>query len=212
MSRSYGQYCGLARALDLVGDRWTLLVVRELLLGPARYRDLQHGLPGVATNLLSDRLRDLEAAGIVERRPAADSNAVVYALTEWGAELRGPIEGLVRWSTPLMVSGPGTDAFHPEWLPVPLLALLRARATGSPAATVGVIVDQQTFQVSVDDSGLDIRAHDGRELDATVEAEPMIILGLAAGLLDLDSIRSMVALTGDESAVRQAFGLTAPRR
>ncbi len=88
MSRSYGQYCGLARALDVVGDRWNLLIVRQLLIAPARYRELVEGLPGVATNLLADRLRDLETAGVIERRLAEKGNAVLYALTPWGAELR----------------------------------------------------------------------------------------------------------------------------
>jgi DNA-binding HxlR family transcriptional regulator len=101
MSRSYAQYCGLARALDVVGDRWNLLIVRQLLIAPARYRELVEGLPGVATNLLADRLRDLETAGVIERRLAEKGNAVAYALTPWGAELREPIEGLIRWSTPL---------------------------------------------------------------------------------------------------------------
>jgi DNA-binding HxlR family transcriptional regulator len=100
----------------VVGDRWNLLIVRQLLLAPARYRELLDGLPGVATNLLTDRLRDLQTAGVVERRLAEESNAIVYALTPWGAELREPIEGLARWSTPLMTSGPGGDRFRTEWL------------------------------------------------------------------------------------------------
>src|SRR5919197_4458192 len=128
MSRSYGQYCGLARALDVVGDRWNLLIVRQLLIAPARYRELLDGLPGVATNLLADRLRDLETAGVVERHLAKEGNAIVYALTPWGAELREPIESLIRWSTPLMVSGPGDDCFRAEWLVVPLRALLVGKA------------------------------------------------------------------------------------
>src|SRR4030081_2233289 len=118
MSRSYGQYCGLARALDVVGDRWNLLIVRQLLLAPARYRELLDGLPGVATNLLTDRLRDLEAAGVVERRRAEDTTAIASALPPGGAELREPIEGLIRWSAPLMVRGPDGDRFRAEWLVV----------------------------------------------------------------------------------------------
>src|SRR5882757_2304498 len=127
MSRSYGQYCGLARALDVVGDRWNLLIVRQLLVAPARFRELLDGLPGVATNLLTDRLRDLEAAGVVERRLAEEGNAVVYALTLWGYGLREPIEGLVRWSTPLMTTGRGDDHFQAEWLLVALPALFAGR-------------------------------------------------------------------------------------
>src|SRR5689334_25237410 len=87
--RSYGQYCSVAKALDVVGDRWTLLVIRELLLqGPCRYTDLKNGLPGIATNLLSDRLRELEAAGLVLREEAAPPVATtLFRLTEAGAGL-----------------------------------------------------------------------------------------------------------------------------
>lgn len=206
MSRSYGQYCGLARALDVIGDRWSLLIIRELLRGPARYGDLCEGLPGIATNLLSNRLRDLESAGVVERRPAADSNAIAYALTEWGAGLREPIEGLVRWSTPLMVSGPEADAFRADWLTVALPALLRPVVEPSDAVVVGVTVDDQTFQIAAGADGVDVRPHDGRDLAATLHADGMTVLGLAAGVLDLDEIRAMIDIEGNESAIRLAFG------
>ncbi|WP_040699152.1 winged helix-turn-helix transcriptional regulator [Nocardia vinacea] len=206
MSRSYGQYCGLARALDVVGDRWNLLIVRQLLVAPARYRELLDGLPGIATNLLSDRLRDLEAADVIERRLAEQGNAVTYALTTWGTELREPIEGLIRWSTPLMVRGPADDRFRPEWLAVALPALLRGRVDADRSSTVGVGIDGQMFQVRATSSGLDVSPHDGRALDAVVRAEAAIVLGLAAGMLDLDAIRALVDIEGDETALRAIFG------
>src|SRR5471032_2293839 len=107
--RSYSQYCGLARALDVVGDRWTLLIVRELLLlGPARYTDLQHGLPGIATNLLVTRLRDMEDAGLVEREDAAPpSVAKLFRLTPRGEQLEPALMALGSWGGPLM--GEPTD-------------------------------------------------------------------------------------------------------
>ncbi|WP_206793544.1 helix-turn-helix domain-containing protein [Amycolatopsis sp. MtRt-6] len=206
MSRSYGQYCGLARALDVVGDRWNLLVVRQLLIGPARYRELLDGLPGVATNLLADRLRDLEHAGVVERRPAAEGNGIVYALTPWGAALREPVEGLVRWSAPLMVRGPGGDRFRGEWLVVALPALLRGRVTARRQATVGIAVDDGMVQVRVTRSGVEVARHDGRDCDAVVRADPAIVLGLAAGVLDLDETEAALDIEGDETAVRAVFG------
>ena len=206
MSRSYGQYCGLARALDVVGDRWNLLIVRQLLTAPARYRELLDGLPGVATNLLSDRLRDLEAAGVVERRLAEEGNAVVYALTPWGAELREPIEGLVRWSTPLMMRGPGGDRFRAEWLVVALPALLGPRMTADSSSTVGVGVEGPLFQVRATGSGVEVGPHDGRDLDAVLRADAAIVLGLAAGVLALDDVRGIVDIEGDETAVRAVFG------
>jgi DNA-binding HxlR family transcriptional regulator len=108
--KSYRQYCGLARALDVVGDRWALLVVRELLEGPRRFNELLDGLPGIATNLLVDRLRALEARGVISRE--ADGR---YALTEWGSGLHEAIYALGRWAGPLMTDR-GDAAFRPQWL------------------------------------------------------------------------------------------------
>src|SRR5712691_7321709 len=185
-ARRYGQYCGVARALDLIGDRWNLLIVRQLLVGPARYGQLLDGLPGVATNLLADRLRDLETAGVINRQLADQGNAIVYSLTPWGAELREPIEGLIRWSTPLMVRGPDGDVFRAEWLMVALRALL-ARTTTRRSATVAV---------------------DGRDVDATIRADPSVILGLAAGELRVDQIAALATIEGDQNAIGTVFDQT----
>ncbi len=109
--RSYGQYCGLARALDVVGERWALLAVRELLDGPRRYNELLDGLPGIATNLLVERLRNLERDGVVRR--LHDGR---YALTPWGEELHEAVYALGRWAGPLMARPRGDDHFRPNWL------------------------------------------------------------------------------------------------
>jgi len=205
MGRSYGQYCGLARALDVVGDRWNLLIVRQLLTAPARYRELLSGLPGVATNLLADRLRDLETAGVVERRLAEEDNAIVYALTPWGAELREPIEGLVRWSTPLMTRGPGGDHFRAEWLVVALPALFAGKEAVRRPSTVGIATDGQLLQVRTTRSGIEVSLHDGRDLDAVMRSDASIVLGLAAGVLTLDDARGLIDIEGDEAAIRAIF-------
>lgn len=205
MSRSYGQYCGLARALDVVGDRWNLLIVRQLLMAPARYGELLDGLPGVATNLLADRLRDLETAGVVERQLAEDGNATMYALTIRGAELREPIESLIRWSTPLMVRGPDGDHFRAEWLRLALPALLGGRVAAGHPSTVGIAVDDVMVQVRAPSSGIEVSLHDGRDLDAVVRADPLVLLGLAAGALTLDEARGLIDIEGDEKAVRAIF-------
>ena len=209
MSRSYGQYCGLARALDVVGDRWNLLIVRQLLMAPARYRELLDGLPGVATNLLADRLRDLETAGVVERRLAEETNAIVYALTPWGAELREPVDSLIRWSTPLMVRGPGGDHFRADWLILPLSALLAGKTAARRPSTVGIAVDDHLLQVRTTRSSTEVSPHDGRDLDAVVRADASIVLGLAAGALTPNDTLGLVDVEGDEAAVRAVFN---PRR
>jgi DNA-binding HxlR family transcriptional regulator len=205
--RSYGQYCGLARSLEVVGDRWNLLIVRQLLIAPARYRDLIAGLPGIATNLLADRLRDLEASGVVERRLAGEGSVVEYALTPWGAELRQPIESLIRWSTPLMVRGPDGDSFRPGWLTLAIPALLNTRVTARPSATVGLAIGHPPFQLRATPSGFEVGPHDGRDLDATVRADPAYVLGLAAGALTLADARALglVEIDGDEAVVRTVF-------
>ena len=199
MRRSYRQYCGLARALDVVGDRWNLLIVRQLLVGPARYGELHAGLPGVATNLLADRLRDLEGAGVIERRSAAAGPT--YALTQWGAELRGPIEGLIRWSTPLMASGPDGDGFQVEWLAIALPALLEGRGgTG----TIGIAIDGEVLQVESTPQGVVVGTSDGRHLNGVLHADAWTVLGLAAGALTLDDPR--IRIDGDANAVRAVLG------
>lgn len=210
MSRDYGQYCGLARSLDVVGDRWNLLIVRQLLMGPARYGELREGLSGIATNLLTDRLRGLETAGVIERKLSDDAGAITYGLTPWGAQLREPINALVRWSTPLMVRGPEGDEFRPEWLLVVLPALFEGRAPAKRSVTVGFVVDGGMAQLRATKSGIDVGTPDGGELDVILTADAPLILGLAAGALALKDVAELVHIDGDESALRAV--LEAPRR
>src|SRR2546421_12888545 len=116
--RSYGQYCSVAKALDVIGDRWNLLIVRELMLrGSCRYTDLQAGLPGIATNLLAERLRALEHAGIVYREDAPPPVATtLFRLTDRGEELRPVMRALGRWGAQLMPGSAGDDEFRSHWL------------------------------------------------------------------------------------------------
>lgn len=205
MAKEYGHYCGLARALDIVGDRWNLLIVRQLLIAPARYGALRDGLPGVATNLLADRLRDLEAAGVVEKRLGA-GGVPEYALTTWGAELREPIEGLIRWSGRLMVRGPEGDRFRAEWLLLALPALLAHRTPPDRAALIGVAVDGEMVHIHAAPSGITVSPPGDRHPGTVVRAEAPVILGLAAGMLTLDSVADLLGIEGDIGAVRTVFG------
>lgn len=186
---SYRQYCGIARALDLVGDRWTLLIVRELLAGGSRYRELQAGLPGIATNLLASRLRRLESDGLVTR----EGNE--YVLTARGTELRPVLRELVRWAEPLMVDGPQGDHFDGGWLVVALEALLRPSAGGR----VNLRSGGADLHVVADASGTTIGRGRVVGADASVEADGHAVLGVATGRLSLrDGIeRGVVAVDGD---------------
>lgn len=129
----------------------------------------------------------------------------MYALTIRGAELREPIESLIRWSTPLMVRGPDGDRFRAEWLRLALPALLGGRVAAGHPSTVGIAVDDVMVQVRAPSSGIEVSLHDGRDLDAVVRADPSVLLGLPAGALTLDEARGLIDIEGDEKAVRAIF-------
>jgi DNA-binding HxlR family transcriptional regulator len=205
-SRSYGQYCGLARSLDTIGDRWSLLIVRELLLGPLRYSQLKTTLGGIATNLLADRLRTLETSGVIERQ-LGDPGGVVYVLTPWGAQLREPVESLIRWSTPLMISGPGPDAFSPRWLAVALPALFHRRTARRPAE-VGIDLPGLFVTLRIDKDGPTVTAEPDQRPDTVLTAAPEIVLGLAAGALTLDQALPLARVQGDPGVLGAIFGGT----
>lgn len=197
--RSYGQYCGLAKALDVIGERWSLLIVRELLVGPRRYGELLAGLPGIATNLLADRLRELGAAGVVER----DRDGR-YALTEWGQGLAEPIYALGRWAAPLMGAMDESDAFRGHWLAHPVRALFGERDPRRPTVTVEVRADGSAL--TVESVGGDVRVRPGQptEPDVVVTGPPDAILGLLSGRLDHRvAARRGVTVVGDPRILRR---------
>src|ERR1039457_4128844 len=110
--RSYGQYSGLAKALDIIGDRWTLLIVRDLLVRPCRYTDLRKGLPGIATNLLATRVRELEEAGVLAREEVPPPVAtILFRLTKRGKELEPAMQMLDNWGAPLLAKSSGKEEF-----------------------------------------------------------------------------------------------------
>src|SRR5579859_4185537 len=127
--RSYDEYCAIAKSLDVVGDRWTLLIVRELALrGACRYTDLRNGLPGIASNLLAERLRELEHAGVIAREDAPPPIATtLFRLTPRGDELRSVLDALFRWGMPLMNEQKPGDAVRSQWLASALELMLTDR-------------------------------------------------------------------------------------
>ncbi|MFG2901145.1 winged helix-turn-helix transcriptional regulator [Streptomyces zaomyceticus] len=148
--RSYDQHCAAARALDLVGDRWTLLVVRELLAGPRRYTDLHADLPGVSTDMLAGRLKDMEGAELVTRRrlppPAA---AFVYELTPRGRDLLPVLRTLAAWGAPDLGEPRPTDAVRAHWYAIPLLGAIAELGAG----VFQVTLDEGEFHVRVGGDG-----------------------------------------------------------
>ena len=180
--RKYDQGCGTAHALDLIGDRWALLVVRELVLGPKRFTDLRGGLPGIGPNVLSQRLKELEEAGILGRRvlpPPAGST--VYELTEWGAELEDILVALGRWGarSPEL---PVAAETQPEWLVLGMRALYAPDADLVPT-TYELRLGDETFWARADNGSLAIGRGAATEPDAALTLSVETLAGLLRGEL-----------------------------
>ena len=151
--RSYGQYCGVARALDIVGERWTLLIVRDLLLGPRRYSELLHGLPGITTNLLAKRLREMEAAGMIERvRASTSETGHSYRLTSLGLGLEPAVLALAAWGWHSMDGAKKGEQRQLEWF----FVVLRPRYRGGATLRVELVADDVPYRVLLDGSRAEI--------------------------------------------------------
>ena len=203
--RGYRQYCAAAKALDVVGDRWTLLIVRELLLRDGlRYTDLLRGLPGIATNLLAERLRDLERAGVVERDEAPPPVATtLYRLTDRGRALRPVLRELGRWGGPLLAGSPDGDAFLGHWLALPAEELLAGRLAGGPTATVELRPDDGE-PVTVERLDGEARARPGRaaRADLVIAGPHRAIVRLLAGRIHPDDARAEgLTVEGDRTVL-----------
>jgi DNA-binding HxlR family transcriptional regulator len=170
--RTYGDPCGIARALDVIGERWALLVVRELLLGPKRFTDLRAGLPHLSPDVLSQRLRELEQSGVVRRAklpPPAGSR--VYELTEWGRELEPVVLGLGRWASARAPFPPGHGDLGVDSLVLALKTLFDPARAAGLTATCELRVGDQTFDARVHDGRFAIARGPAETPDATITAD-----------------------------------------
>jgi DNA-binding HxlR family transcriptional regulator len=204
--RSYGQYCSVAKALDVIGDRWNLLIVRELLLrAPCRYTDLQHGLPGIATNLLADRLRGLEQAGIVAREDAPPPVATtLFSLTRRGQELKPILRQLGEWGAPLMLESAEEDDFRSRWLELPVELFLTDSAPNSPPVTIELLTGDEPMVIHTVDGAVRARAGSDEEPDLVLSGTPHVMIGLLSGRLALEDARARgLECEGDTKALRR---------
>jgi DNA-binding HxlR family transcriptional regulator len=196
--KSYGQYCVLARGLDVVGDRWLLLIVRELLTGSRRYGELVHGLPGIATNLLAERLRTMQANGLV-----AKTDDDRYQLTERGEGLRDVVFAIVRWAGPLVGRMADSETYRSHWIVYPIASLFPGVDRTRPELTV---------EVRCGDAPMTIRstvgrvsAHPGHAAapDLVLTGPPDVTIGLLAHRFDAAEAKARgVAVTGDARLLR----------
>lgn len=208
--KSYGQLCTVARALDVVGDRWTLLIVRELLiLGSARFTDIQRGLPGIAPNLLAQRLRDLEANGVLahEELPPPATGAA-YRLTERGRALDGVVRELLKWGAGTISTASPDDLFQMHWLSMPARYLLRDNAPNAPPVVIRFGEPRDGFDVTAGGgAGLQIGACRPEAVpDVTVTGPGLVLIGLIAGRIPLAAAPALgVGLDGDAAALERVF-------
>ena len=186
--RRYDERCGVAHALDLVGQRWALLVVRELLLGPKRFTDLRTSIPHATPDLLSRRLKELQANGVIHRRrlapPAASS---VYELTAWGRELEPAVIALGRWggrSPHLPTDAPvGADSIM-----LGLRTFFEPERAPDLRATYRVILGPAIFTVRLDRGAIEVDRLEDRPVDATIETDPATLASLLAGSESVDAV------------------------
>ncbi|MDQ3675885.1 MAG: winged helix-turn-helix transcriptional regulator [Actinomycetota bacterium] len=208
--RTYADACGISRALDLVGERWALLVVRELLLGPKRFTDIREGLPHLSPDVLAQRLRDLEQAQLVKRRklppPAASQ---VYELTERGAALEPVLMALGRWggaNAPPPADGVGMSL---EAHILSLRALFEPELAGDFRATLELRLGEHHYRVIIADGRIEAVRGEATAPDATIETDPGTLLALLHGRRELSDALGAgdIDIEGDEQAVARFLGL-----
>jgi DNA-binding HxlR family transcriptional regulator len=208
--KRYDQYCPVAHALDTVGERWSLLIVRELLTGPKRYTDLAAGLPGIGTNILANRLRDLEAGGILAKRKLEPPAAVtVYELTAYGRELQEALYALARWGARSLGPPEPDDQLSPGW------SLNAIRATFVPEAARGV---EATYVLRFGDEVATMRVDDGLVVaergaaaapDLVLETDvPTLFALVARTLTPLDALaQGRVRIEGEPAELERLVAL-----
>jgi DNA-binding HxlR family transcriptional regulator len=213
--RTYGQGCAIAHALDLVGERWALLVVRDLLLGPKRFTDLLTGLPGISPGVLTQRLRELTDAGVLgRRRLRAPAASWVYELTPWGNQLAPIVTSLAQWAS----HSPGMPYDAPmgsDSVMLSLGALFDHTAAADLEMTIAIHLGDEPFQVRVAHGELMVSRGDTHNPDATLHTDQHTLLVLLRTNIALDEVQAdgTLRITGNTELVqrfRRLFPLPQP--
>lgn len=208
MSKRYDQYCPMAHALSLVGERWSLLIVRELLRGPKRYTDLVGGLPGIGTNILASRLRDLEQGGVVEKRklppPAAST---VYELTEYGRGLEEALYALARWGARSLGPPGPDDELYEEWGLNALQAVFNPEQARGLTETYVLTVDGDSFTARIVDGRLETSCGKAADADLALETDKKTFFLLCAGQVEPAAALKArrIRVEGDRSLLERCF-------
>lgn len=201
--RNYGQYCGLAAALDILGERWTLLIVRELLTGPCRYNELLANLPGIGTNLLADRLKFLTEEHVIRQRPQQGSKTRLYELTEQGESLRVAVLALARWGLGMLGAPEAEEFVRPRWGVLAVEAMIDPQQAG-PDEQYEFRLDDEVFHVEVKDRQVTVsHGKAPAEPALVVHTDAVTFVEIGAGRLNpLEAtLTRRVVMEGDPEAV-----------
>lgn len=209
--RSYHQYCGLAYALDIVGERWTLLIVRELVAGPRRFTDLMEGLPGVSTNLLTGRLKSLEQQGILRRRTLPPpAGAAVYELTPLGQGLEKALLELGRWGSQFVPPSPeGAHLLHLASYALTPKTFFRAEAAAAVDDVYELHIDDEVLQVQIRQGKIHVQQGESLKPDVALHASMPVYMQLFAGKMTLEEACAAggIRIDGDPETLRRFFTL-----
>lgn len=216
MTKRFDQYCPVAHAMCLVGERWSLLIVRELLHGPKRYTDLRDGLPGIGTNILAARLRELEEGGVVrKRRLPAPAASTVYELTEYGVELEEVVYALARWGARTLGPPGPDDELYPEWGINALPALFSPEAARGLTETYVLRIDGDVFSARLVNGHLRASVGPVEDADVVIELDLATFFRLTGQELSPDDAleQGLVKVEGDRAAFERCFDVfsLAPR-
>lgn len=206
--RTYDQHCALAHGLDVLGERWTLLVIRELLLGPQRFSDLESSLAGIGPNTLAARLRQMESDGLIhKRRLPPPAPATVYALTDLGAALEPVIIELGRWGRHRLPATIGHEAFRPGWLLLALKISFDPAHAADLDAVYELTVCDEPFTVRIHGGAIDVRRGNTSEADVAIRTDQATLLALANGTLSPGEAteRGELHIEGDKQAAKAWF-------
>ncbi|MFW6075156.1 MAG: winged helix-turn-helix transcriptional regulator [Chloroflexota bacterium] len=204
-NRSYGQYCGLARALEMVGERWALLIIRDLLVGPRRFSDLRRGLPKIPTNILTNRLKELERNGIVRRRELPrPASAVVYELTEYGERLDPIVRELGLWGAQSLGKPGGEEIITTDSMIMALRSTFRPEAATDAHITYEFHFGPITIHARVDDGEVFVAEGPVSDADLVVEAGPAVKDLLTGDVTAAEAIEAgLVQVSGDPALLER---------
>ncbi|GAA3126810.1 winged helix-turn-helix transcriptional regulator [Planomonospora alba] len=203
--REFGQYCGLARAVEIVGERWALLIIRDLLVGPRRYTDLRNGLPKIPTNILSARLKEMEAAGVVQRRvlPRPDGS-VVYELTDYGRDLEEAVMHLSRWGARSLGEPRPGEIVTPASMVLAMRNTFRPEAAAGLAARYEVRMGETVFHMRVADGALNAGEGPLPDADLVIETGMAIKAVMAGEITPAEAVATgAVRIEGDPALLER---------